>query len=88
MYGDSAIVVGIYHAKAPTRENPTSTSAALTDTWVFTEGRWQCAASHTSLLKKVIPRNEFPWGQPPPAVRRPKGDYLLPRRLGLKRLLG
>src|SRR5947209_7833658 len=52
MYDDSAIVVGIYHTKGSYQGKPYEHWGRFTDTWVFTEGRWQCAASHTSLLKK------------------------------------
>jgi len=52
MYGDSAVVAGIYHTKGIYQGKPYEHLGRFTDTWVFTEGRWQCAASHTSLLKK------------------------------------
>ncbi len=52
MYGDSAVVVGIYHTKGTYQAKPYEHFGRFTDTWVFTEGRWQCAGSHTSLLKK------------------------------------
>ena len=52
MYGDSAVVVGIYHTKGTYQSKPYEHFGRFTDTWVFTEGRWQCVASHTSLLKK------------------------------------
>ncbi len=52
MYGDSAVVVGIYHTKGTYQGKAYEHFGRFTDTWVFTEGRWQCAASHTSLLKK------------------------------------
>jgi len=52
MYADSAVVVGIYHTKGTYQGKPYEHSGRFTDTWVFTEGRWQCVASHTSLLKK------------------------------------
>ncbi|MFZ0319504.1 MAG: nuclear transport factor 2 family protein [Candidatus Sulfotelmatobacter sp.] len=52
MYSDSAIVVGIYHTKGTYEGKPYEHFGRFTDTWVYTEGRWQCAASHTSLLKK------------------------------------
>jgi len=52
MYADSAVVVGIYHTKGTYLSKPYEHWGRFTDTWVFTEGRWQCAASHTSLLKK------------------------------------
>ncbi len=52
MYADSAVVVGIYHTKGTYQGRPYEHVGRFTDTWVFTEGRWQCVASHTSLLKK------------------------------------
>jgi ketosteroid isomerase-like protein len=52
MYADSAVVVGIYHTKGIYQGKPYDHFGRFTDTWVFTEGRWQCVASHTSLLKK------------------------------------
>jgi ketosteroid isomerase-like protein len=52
MYADSAVVVGIYHTKGTYQSKPYEHWGRFTDTWVFTEGRWQCVASHTSLLKK------------------------------------
>jgi ketosteroid isomerase-like protein len=52
MYGDSAVVVGIYHTKGTYQNKPYEHWGRFTDTWAFTEGRWQCVASHTSLLKK------------------------------------
>jgi ketosteroid isomerase-like protein len=52
MYADSAVVVGIYHTKGSYQGKPYEHWGRFTDSWVFTEGRWQCAASHTSLLKK------------------------------------
>lgn len=52
MYADSAVVVGIYRTKGTYQGKPYEHFGRFTDTWVFTEGRWQCAASHTSLLKK------------------------------------
>jgi|ERR1700722_228929 hypothetical protein len=52
MYGDSAVVAGIYRTKGTYQGKSYEHVGRFTDTWVFTEGRWQCAASHTSLLKK------------------------------------
>jgi ketosteroid isomerase-like protein len=52
MYGDAGVVVGIYHTKGTYQGKPYEHVGRFTDTWVFTEGRWQCVASHTSLLKK------------------------------------
>jgi hypothetical protein len=52
MYADSAVVVGIYRTKGSYQGRAYEHVGRFTDTWVFTEGRWQCVASHTSLLKK------------------------------------
>jgi ketosteroid isomerase-like protein len=52
MYSDSAVVVGTYRTKGSYQGKPYEHIGRFTDTWVFTEGRWQCVASHTSLLRK------------------------------------
>jgi ketosteroid isomerase-like protein len=52
MYADSAVVVGIYHTKGMYQNKPYEHFGRFTDTWIYSEGRWQCVASHTSLLKK------------------------------------
>ena len=52
MYGDSAIVIGTYRTKGTYQGKAYEHVGRFTDTWVFTEGRWQCVASHTSLVKK------------------------------------
>jgi ketosteroid isomerase-like protein len=52
MYADAAVVVGIYHTKGVYQGKPYEHFGRFTDTWIYTEGRWQCVASHTSLLKK------------------------------------
>jgi hypothetical protein len=52
MYSDAAVVAGIYHTKGTYQGKPYEHFGRFTDTWAFTEGRWQCVASHTSLLRK------------------------------------
>jgi hypothetical protein len=52
MYHDSAVVVGTYRTKGSYQSKPYEHVGRFTDTWVFLDGRWQCVASHTSLLKK------------------------------------
>ena len=52
MYADSAVVIGIYRTKGSYQGKPYEHVGRFTDTWVYAEGRWQCVASHTSLLKK------------------------------------
>ena len=52
MYGDSAVVVGTYRTRGTYQGKAYEHVGRFTDTWVFSEGRWQCVASHTSLVKK------------------------------------
>jgi ketosteroid isomerase-like protein len=52
MYGDSAVVVGAYRTKGTFQGKPYEHVGRFTDTWVFSDGRWQCVASHSSLVKK------------------------------------
>jgi len=52
MYADSAVVVGIYRTKGTYQGKPYEHFGRFTDTWVYSQGRWLCVASHTSLLKK------------------------------------
>jgi ketosteroid isomerase-like protein len=52
MYADAAVIVGSYRTKGTYQGKPYEHLGRFTDTWVYAQGRWQCAASHTSLLKK------------------------------------
>jgi ketosteroid isomerase-like protein len=52
MYADTAVVVGIYRTKGTYQNKPYEHFGRFTDTWIYAQGRWQCVASHTSLLKK------------------------------------
>lgn len=51
-FGDTAVVTGIYHTKGTYQGKPYDHVGRFTDTWVQESGKWQCVASHTSLLKK------------------------------------
>lgn len=51
-YGDTAIVIGVYHAKGKSNGKPYDHTGRFTDTWVRTNSVWRCVASHTSLLQK------------------------------------
>lgn len=51
-FGDTAVVTGIYHTQGTYQGKPYDHVGRFTDTWVYDAGRWQCVASHTSLLKK------------------------------------
>lgn len=51
-FGDTAVVTGVYHVAGTYQGKPYDHVGRFTDTWVFDMGKWQCVASHTSLLKK------------------------------------
>jgi ketosteroid isomerase-like protein len=52
LYGDTAVVTGNYHTKGTYQNHPYEHFGRFTDTWVLDTGKWQCVASHTSLVKK------------------------------------
>jgi len=51
-FGDTAVVTGVYHTAGTYQGKPYDHVGRFTDTWIFDMGKWQCVASHTSLLKK------------------------------------
>jgi hypothetical protein len=51
LYDNAAVVAGTYHAKGTYKRKPFD-HYGFTDTWVYTNGKWLCVASHTSALKK------------------------------------
>jgi ketosteroid isomerase-like protein len=51
-FGDAAVITGIYHTQGTYQGKPYDHVGRFTDTWVLDLGKWQCVASHTSLLKK------------------------------------
>jgi ketosteroid isomerase-like protein len=51
-FGDTAVITGIYHTQGTYQGKPYNHVGRFTDTWVLDLGKWQCVASHTSLLKK------------------------------------
>lgn len=51
-FGDTAVVTGTYHTQGSYQGKPYDHVGRFTDTWVLETGKWQCVASHTSLLKK------------------------------------
>ena len=51
-YENLAIVIGTYHTKGTYKTTPFDHRGRFTDTWIFQSGKWQCIASHTSLLTK------------------------------------
>ncbi|MBI3476066.1 MAG: nuclear transport factor 2 family protein [Acidobacteria bacterium] len=55
-YPGFAIVTGAYHAKGTNRGKPFDHYGRFTDTWISSDGQWQCVASHTNLTKKPAAR--------------------------------
>ena len=51
-FGDTAIVTGTYHAQGSYQGKSYDHVGRFTDTWVLDAAKWQCVASHTSLIKK------------------------------------
>jgi ketosteroid isomerase-like protein len=51
-FGDTAVVTGTYHTAGTYQGKPYDHVGRFTDTWIFELGKWQCVASHTSLVKK------------------------------------
>jgi len=51
-FGETAVVTGVYHTQGTFQGKAYDHVGRFTDTWVQDLGKWQCVASHTSLLKK------------------------------------
>lgn len=51
-FGETAVVTGTYHAQGTYQGKTYDHVGRFTDTWVQDSGKWQCVASHTSLVKK------------------------------------
>jgi ketosteroid isomerase-like protein len=52
VFGDTAIATGAYAGKGTAAGKPFDLRGRFTDTWVMANGKWQCVASHDSLIKK------------------------------------
>jgi ketosteroid isomerase-like protein len=52
MYGDAAVVTGIYREKGISKGKPYSRRGRFTDTWVKVNGTWLCVASQSTLMSK------------------------------------
>jgi len=52
IFGETAVITGIYHTKGTYQGRAYDHLGRFTDTWISENGKWQCVASHTSLLKK------------------------------------
>ncbi len=50
MYGDSAVVTGVYREKGTNNGKSYEHHGRFTDTWVSQNGVWQCVASQSTLI--------------------------------------
>jgi len=50
VYGDTAVVTGCSTIRAQYKDKDASGKFQWTDTWVKLAGRWQCVASHSSMI--------------------------------------
>jgi ketosteroid isomerase-like protein len=50
VFGDSAVITGIYREKGVKRGKPYSRRGRFTDTWVYEDGLWVCVASQSTLM--------------------------------------
>jgi ketosteroid isomerase-like protein len=51
VFGDCAVVTGIYREKGVNKGKPYSRRGRFTDTWVKVNGTWQCVASQSTLIQ-------------------------------------
>ncbi|MGH9757235.1 MAG: nuclear transport factor 2 family protein [Candidatus Acidiferrales bacterium] len=52
MYGESAVVSGVYHEKGVEKGRSYTRNGRFVDTWVKVSNTWQCVASQSTLLSK------------------------------------
>lgn len=50
VYGDSAVVTGVYREKGEKSGKPYLRHGRFTDTWEFQRGTWTCVASQSTLM--------------------------------------
>ena len=50
VYGDAAVVRGLNTEKSQNKGKDTSGKYQWTDTWIKIAGRWQCVATHASMV--------------------------------------
>lgn len=51
VFGDCAVVNGIYHEKGLNKGKPYNRRGRFTDTWIKTNSTWQCVASQSTLIQ-------------------------------------
>lgn len=52
IYGDTAVVNGVYREKGVNKGKAYLRRGRFTDTWVKVNGTWQCVASQSTLISK------------------------------------
>lgn len=52
LFGDTAVITGLYRSRGTYQGKSYDHLGRFTDTWIQGNGKWQCVASHTSLVKK------------------------------------
>jgi ketosteroid isomerase-like protein len=52
LFGDTAVITGVYRTRGTYQGKSYDHLGRFTDTWIQENGKWQCVASHTSLVKK------------------------------------
>jgi ketosteroid isomerase-like protein len=52
VFGDCAVVIGIYREKGVNKGKPYSRRGRFTDTWIKTNRSWQCVASQSTLIER------------------------------------
>jgi ketosteroid isomerase-like protein len=50
MYGDAAVVVGVFRVKGMEKGKPYVRRERFVDTWIKTNGTWQCVATTSALI--------------------------------------
>jgi len=50
IYGESAVVTGVYREKGISNGKPYLRRGRFTDTWVNQSGTWVCVASQSTLI--------------------------------------
>jgi ketosteroid isomerase-like protein len=52
VYGDTAVVVGVYRVKGIDKGKPYLRRGRFTDTWINRKGNWVCVASQFTLISR------------------------------------
>ena len=50
IFGNAAVVTGVYRDKGVEKGKPFLRRGRFTDTWVYRNGAWQCVASQSTLI--------------------------------------